>query len=445
MENNNSDDFKQPTQKGFALFELISTSLVLIAVATSCVEEYLGHSPDSLPIIKAFGVLPMNSAEILNLLIDDKNLTIGLITVFCTFCAINVFLKLFNLIYDKKTTTLISWIILLFSGILSGAFLYEMMVISVEEKKSTDAFWFGSGHTSIGGGAWLLFGATFLLFLVMTIKGMDSSVSYDKKNEQEHEAEPIKEEPVVEKHEGLDPVVENVTTKNSTDDILPAPKNNNHNQWLYPVGAIVAVILLALGGKLLYQKVFSNSLDRQKTEYDISEWEKTDDNMMEEVVTDEMTEVEPEPQKEEKGCPDESHPHAIDLGLPSGTKWYCCNYGAQTPQEEGTLIDYNEVAENNNLPTGDQADELVDHCSFKKENGGILVTGPNKKQIFFPKNHIWIPSWYEGETGLVDHPAPLLWTKSGDSPWFAVYEPGEKINGTAGNQVKYAARYVVAY
>lgn len=32
-------------------------------------------------------------------------------------------------------------------------------------------------------------------------------------------------------------------------------------------------------------------------------------------------------------CPDNHHPHAIDLGLPSGTKWSCCNVGAWTPEE----------------------------------------------------------------------------------------------------------------
>ena len=30
-------------------------------------------------------------------------------------------------------------------------------------------------------------------------------------------------------------------------------------------------------------------------------------------------------------CPDSHHPHAIDLGLPSGTKWACCNVGSTTP------------------------------------------------------------------------------------------------------------------
>ena len=34
-------------------------------------------------------------------------------------------------------------------------------------------------------------------------------------------------------------------------------------------------------------------------------------------------------------CPDDHHPHAIDLGLPSGTKWCCCNVGASTPEAYG--------------------------------------------------------------------------------------------------------------
>ena len=34
-------------------------------------------------------------------------------------------------------------------------------------------------------------------------------------------------------------------------------------------------------------------------------------------------------------CPDNNHPHLIDLGLPSGTKWSCCNVGAQRPVDFG--------------------------------------------------------------------------------------------------------------
>lgn len=34
-------------------------------------------------------------------------------------------------------------------------------------------------------------------------------------------------------------------------------------------------------------------------------------------------------------CPDSHHPHLIDLGLPSGTKWACCNVGVQKPEDYG--------------------------------------------------------------------------------------------------------------
>lgn len=44
-------------------------------------------------------------------------------------------------------------------------------------------------------------------------------------------------------------------------------------------------------------------------------------------------------------CPDEHHPHLIDLGLPSGTKWACCNVGASMPQEYGGYYAWGETEE----------------------------------------------------------------------------------------------------
>lgn len=44
-------------------------------------------------------------------------------------------------------------------------------------------------------------------------------------------------------------------------------------------------------------------------------------------------------------CPDDNHPHMIDLGLPSGTKWACCNVGASVPWEEGGLYAWGESVE----------------------------------------------------------------------------------------------------
>ena len=42
-------------------------------------------------------------------------------------------------------------------------------------------------------------------------------------------------------------------------------------------------------------------------------------------------------------CPDGNHPHMIDLGLPSGTKWSCCNVGAAKPEAFGGYYAWGET------------------------------------------------------------------------------------------------------
>lgn len=44
-------------------------------------------------------------------------------------------------------------------------------------------------------------------------------------------------------------------------------------------------------------------------------------------------------------CPDGNHPHIIDLGLPSGTKWACCNVGADKPEAYGGYYAWGETEE----------------------------------------------------------------------------------------------------
>lgn len=43
-------------------------------------------------------------------------------------------------------------------------------------------------------------------------------------------------------------------------------------------------------------------------------------------------------------CPDNNHPHIIDLGLPSGTRWACCNVGANAPYFCGDYFAWGETA-----------------------------------------------------------------------------------------------------
>lgn len=143
-------------------------------------------------------------------------------------------------------------------------------------------------------------------------------------------------------------------------------------------------------------------------------------------------------------CPDSHHPHLIDLGLPSGTMWACCNVGANAPKEFGgkyawgeteTKDVYNiktykfakEVDPNsyyghywiwmdyryiyvyigNNIsgtdydvahvrwgkpwrmPTSTESQEICDNCTWVEYtlNGtaGYKVIGPNDNYIFMPK------------------------------------------------------------
>ena len=86
-----------------------------------------------------------------------------------------------------------------------------------------------------------------------------------------------------------------------------------------------------------------------------------------------------------KKCPDDNHPHMIDLGLPSGTLWACCNEGASNPEDFGGYYKFDEVS---SAPSLKQIKELVDKCSYSWTtlngvNGGKF-TGPSGGTVFLP-------------------------------------------------------------
>lgn len=112
----------------------------------------------------------------------------------------------------------------------------------------------------------------------------------------------------------------------------------------------------------------------------------------------------------------------IDLGLPSGTKWACCNVGATVPDDFGNYYAWGETSEKtiynsdtyqyNNvdldiniagsnydvaraqwgsswqMPSQSQMEELLDYCSSKRTtlNGvnGFEFVGTNGGRIFLP-------------------------------------------------------------
>ena len=127
-------------------------------------------------------------------------------------------------------------------------------------------------------------------------------------------------------------------------------------------------------------------------------------------------------------CPDEHHPHMIDLGLPSGTLWTCCNVDATTPEGNGGYYAWGETEEKSYyewdsyiycdgsygtchdigsdiagtkydvahvkwggswvMPSKEQFEELRGNCTFEwtTENGvnGGKITSSNGGTIFLP-------------------------------------------------------------
>ncbi len=147
-----------------------------------------------------------------------------------------------------------------------------------------------------------------------------------------------------------------------------------------------------------------------------------------ETATIEVTVADNQPQSY-LTCPDNHHPHMIDLGLPSGTKWACCNVGANKPEDYGGYYAWGETVEKDSynwstyihcdgtegscqnlgsditgtqfdvaheiwgsmwvMPSKKQIDELINECIFEwtTENGvkgGKFTSKTNDGSIFLP-------------------------------------------------------------
>lgn len=81
-------------------------------------------------------------------------------------------------------------------------------------------------------------------------------------------------------------------------------------------------------------------------------------------------------------CPDSNHPHMIDLGLPSGTKWACCNVGADKPEAYGGYYAWGETEEKNYYSratyqycTDSNGDGYVDFNEMTNLGSDIAGTG----------------------------------------------------------------------
>ena len=133
-------------------------------------------------------------------------------------------------------------------------------------------------------------------------------------------------------------------------------------------------------------------------------------------------------------CPDANHPHWIDLGLPSGTQWRCCNEGASTPEGYGGYYTFDE-ARAYNPPSLDQIKELVDNCTsvWTTQNGvnGRKFTGPNGSSVFLPAaGNRWRGAldavgsfgYYWSSTPRDEDLASILYFYSAYASWIFVYD-----------------------
>ena len=131
-------------------------------------------------------------------------------------------------------------------------------------------------------------------------------------------------------------------------------------------------------------------------------------------------------------CPDDHHPHLIDLGLPSGTKWACCNVDTEHPENQrpenyGGYYAWGETETKSNyslstyqyykngsyqsigsdiagteydvahvkwggswvMPSKEQLDEMRNNCTYEWTtengvNGGKFTSNLNGVSIFLP-------------------------------------------------------------
>lgn len=96
-------------------------------------------------------------------------------------------------------------------------------------------------------------------------------------------------------------------------------------------------------------------------------------------------------------CPDDNHPHWIDLGLPSGTLWSCCNAGASKPEEFGEYFTYDQMP---SAPSKEQMEELLNYTNF-----GVCTKNGIKgyefsrggKSIFLPAAGSWYALHFSGQ------------------------------------------------
>ena len=208
---------------------------------------------------------------------------------------------------------------------------------------------------------------------------------------------------------------------------IPAHSSDMVVSWYMPTGQKIegAQITANIDGKYVYS---SNTISSQVTlctgiaYHMYATWDGKELKFKNGDIDEQLTILK---------CPDNHHPHLIDLGLPSGTKWACCNVDTDHPENQkpvnyggyyawgetegksnyeektyafyknGTYINIGDDIAGTNydvahvkwgsdwiMPTHDQIKELWLNCSYEHTtiNGvsGYMFKGTNGNSIFLP-------------------------------------------------------------
>ena len=107
-------------------------------------------------------------------------------------------------------------------------------------------------------------------------------------------------------------------------------------------------------------------------------------------------------------CPDDNHPHLIDLGLSSGTKWACCNVGATKPEGDGDYYAWGETT-----TKSDYSWSTYKHCDITEEtchNLGASICGTQYDVAYVKWGEPWQMPTLDQIIELIDECSESVWT-----------------------------------
>ena len=149
------------------------------------------------------------------------------------------------------------------------------------------------------------------------------------------------------------------------------------------------------------------------------------------VGSDEAVRGEPHDYPLEYGettCPDANHPHMIDLGLPSGTKWACCNVGASSPEGYGGYYAWGETNEKDHYA-------MNNYSYYINDAGTISINTDISGTEYDAATVNWGEEWRmpsEKQYRELENNTTKVWTtKNGVNGW--------ELTGPSGNSVFFPA------